>query len=178
MFYYTELPVFGQMGSRSRLDTNVHPPIIRELHCLIDVMPTSDIFTIFPAIIVARELASKLEQVPCSGFEMRNGLFEPSDAFRHFNGAKPLPDLCWCHITGRPYSDDFGFAEAVKLIVSAKAKDVIESCKHQGVSFIAGDRPPSNEEIEAKIWADAAKVAQDLKAKGKPRTGWFVPPES
>ena len=179
MFHYAELPVFGQMGPKTKMDSTVHPPVVQTLHCLLDMVPESEIWRIFPCVILDAELANRFRISFCSGFELRSAIFEAGDAFQHFHGkAMPLPKLHWCHITGTAYMDDLGFADKSKLIVSEKVKGLIEAGKHDGVSFLAGDRPPTNEEIDARIWADATKVAQDLKARGKPCTGWFAPPQS
>ena|SRR5437868_6838128 len=163
MFHYTDLPVFGQMGPKTEMDSSVHPPIVRKFHCLLDMLPKSEIWTIFPCVIVGKELADKLRQSRCSAYEIQTVIVEGGDAFRHFHGkTMPLPELYWCHITGKPYADDLGFADRSKLIVSDKAKTLIEFGQHEGVSFLTGDHPPTDEEIDARIWAHAAKVAQEL----------------
>ena len=179
MFHFAQLPVFGQMGPKTEMDTDLHPPVVRKFHCLVDMRPRSAIWRVFPCIIVDQKLAAKLQQSGCSGFQLKVGIFEPSEAFRHFHGNNGrLPELHWCIVTGRAYVEDLGLAEGGKLIVSDKVKQMIEAEEADGVSFLAGERPPTDEEIRAKTWADAAKVAEELKAKAKPSTGWFVSPKS
>lgn len=171
MFYFTQLPVFGQMGAKTEMDSSAHPPVVRKLHCMLDMVPTSDIWRVFPCIIVSAEFANKLHEA-CTGFELRKmAIFEPGDAFRHFHGeAARLPELHWCHIVGRAYTDDLGFADGSKLIISDKVKRLIESGPHERVSFVAGTSPPSREETRAKLWQEAAKVAEALKARNNPNS--------
>ncbi|MGV3756638.1 MAG: hypothetical protein ACO1QS_14745 [Verrucomicrobiota bacterium] len=110
-------------------------------------------------------------------FEIRTALFKPGDAFHQFHGkTAQLPKLKWCEITGQAYQDDLGLAEGRKLIVSERVKQLLEGGQHEDVSFLAGDKPPSDAEITERIWAEAAKVAAELKANRKSRTGWLVPP--
>jgi hypothetical protein len=179
MFYFVQVPVFGQMGPKTEMDSTVHPPIVRKLHCLVDSIPKSELWRVFPCVIVGLALAENLRQSDCSGFKLQEALFEAGASFRHFHGKTTrLPELRWCLITGTAYTDDLGLADGGKLIVSEGVKLLIEGVQHDGISFIAGDAPPSDEEIRRRIWADAAKAAEELKAKGKPRTGWFAPPKS
>jgi hypothetical protein len=179
MFYFVQLPVFGQMGPKTEMDSTVHPPIVQKLHCLLDSIPKSELWRVFPCIIVGLDLAENLRRSGCSGFNIREAIFDPGDAFLHIHGkATRVPELHWCLITGTAYTDDLGLAEGSKLIVSERVKRLIETAQHDGIAFVGGDKPPTDEEIRQMIWADATKATEELKAKGKPRTGWFAPPES
>ncbi|MDW8382134.1 MAG: hypothetical protein RMN51_08525 [Verrucomicrobiota bacterium] len=160
------------------MDTSIHPPVVREFHCLVDMMPRSAIWRVFACVIVSHQLATRLQQHSCSGCELKKAICEPSEAFFHFYGKSArLPDLHWCVVTGKAYVDDVGLAEGWKLIVSDKVKQLIEAGEAAGVSFLAGEHPPSDDEIRAKTWADAAKVAEALKSSRKPSPGWFAPPK-
>jgi hypothetical protein len=168
MFYFVHLPVFGQMGPKTEFYPDAASQVVVKFHCLLDSMPRSDFWKISPCFIASEELAKKLEQNGYSGFEIRTALFKPGDAFHHFHGKNAqLPKLKWCHITGQAYQDDLGLAEGRKLIVSERVKQLLESGQHEGVSFVAGDKPPSDEEITEWVWAEAAKVAAELRAKRK-----------
>ena len=165
MFYFAQLPVFGELAPETELDRSVQPPVLTRLSCRIDMLPWSDIFAISPCVIVSARLARRLDETNCSGYEIREGIFNASDAFHHFHGFQAVPELRWLHVSGRAYTDDFGFAEGTKLIVSDKAKATIEVGPHRDVSFLAGDKPPSDEEIESMVFADVAKVAEELRAR-------------
>jgi hypothetical protein len=170
-YYFTLLPVFGQLGPKTQMDSTVHPPIVHELHCLLDMTPRSDIWRIFPCVIVDSGLAKRLQDSRCSGFELRSAFFEPGDSFRNFRGNEAsLPELYWCHVTGVAFKDDLALVDGSKLIVSEKVKTLIEAGKHENISFVFGDGPPTQEEIRQKLWAEAAKVAQELKARHKPES--------
>ena len=77
----------------------------------------------------------------------------------------PIPELRWCEITGVPYKDDLGLARQTRLIVSEKAKTVIETKEHDGVTFTLGEQVPTDAEITASLFEGAARVAEELRKK-------------
>ncbi|PYJ62145.1 MAG: hypothetical protein DME24_04660 [Verrucomicrobia bacterium] len=164
-FFFTQLPVFGQIGPKTVMDRSVHPPRIQELHCVIDVLPSSDTFEVFPCIIFSGRILAALLAAECSGFAVRGGLFEASEIFNELRQGSPIPELRWCEITGVPYKDDLGLARQTRLIVSEKAKTVIESKEHDGVTFTLGEQVPTDAEITASLFEGAARVAEELRKK-------------
>ncbi len=163
VFFYCRLPVFGQLGPRTKMNTRVHPPVVESLECLIDVAPDSDIFEIFPCILSTTGLCEVLTLAGCSGYTAKRAVFKLSDAYRESHGKVPLPELWWLHVRGTPKEHDFGVQEGTKLIVSSKAKTIIESKKHQGVTFSSAANIPADAEITKQIFDEAAKLVAELR---------------
>jgi hypothetical protein len=172
MHNYIELPIYGQLGSRTMLDTSVHPPTVLKLHIVLDAVPKSSIFGIFPAIIVSAGMAQKLVGAECTGIELKRAEFEFNEQSRASAKDKALlPSLRWCHVFGRPYSEDFGFAHGTKLIISTKVKKLIGHFDHEGVRFFSAENLPSKEEITDRLFREAREAAEKLKENGKKKKG-------
>jgi hypothetical protein len=91
----------------------------------------------------------------------READFAPSDIFHEVHPKIMLPNLYWLQITGIPREQDFGIEEKTKLIVSTKARTLIELGSHEGVTFSTS--VPSAEEITASSWENATKTVQKLR---------------
>src|SRR4051794_25515445 len=103
-FFFCQLPVFGQLGPRTAMDRTVHPPRVHQLHCLIDVSLSSQIFEVFPCVIADERLCRSLHAAGCSGFMERKADFGPSDILHEVHPKITLPKLSWLQITGIPAS--------------------------------------------------------------------------
>jgi hypothetical protein len=138
---------------------------VKKHYCLIDALPKSDIFEIFPCIIASQKLCTALAIGGCSGFVVKQGLFEPSQILNELHPGTVLPPLSWCEITGEPCENDFGLERATRLITSEKAKAVIERGRHDEVTFMTGTQAPTDAEITKRLFENAKKVAKELRKR-------------
>jgi hypothetical protein len=81
-FFCVLLPTYGELGHQAEVDFNVHPPNVRRCHCVLDVIPKSNMFDIFPCVLVERSLSDSLKAAECSGFALRDADIESSDTFQ------------------------------------------------------------------------------------------------
>jgi hypothetical protein len=161
-YFFVQLPGCGETGPKAEMDISVHPPRVLRLHCLMDMIPMSDIFEIYPSVVVTKAFGEALTRANCSGFTLKAAHFEPSEYYREFHASEKLPDLIWCDITGESGLDDFGLERGMRLIVSRRVKDIIERHSHDEVFFFAGAKAPTDEEITRFLFDNAEKVAKKI----------------
>lgn len=160
-FFFAALPSNGEAGPATEIDNSVSPATVIKPHCLIDVSPRSDIFEIDNWAIVTKSLGVALVNAECSGFCLREAQFEHGEALLAFRGTSvKLPDLVWCDVTGKPGADDFGFDRGIRLIISRRAKEIIEKGPHEGVIFVTGSKAPPDNEIMRLLFEDARKATK------------------
>lgn len=164
-YFFVRVPSVGQIGNRSEFDRPTAPRQVTKLHCLIDFDVTSDLMRVPPCFIGTRDLAVGLAEAECSGIVERPGQFEASDAYVQFYGSRPLPILVWLDVTGKAGREDFGYDRGVRLIVSEKAKSVIEKFRTEGITFESGEKAPSDEEIARRIWHEAQATAEETRRR-------------
>ena len=135
------------------------------LHCVIDVVPKTRLFKIH-SIIAEASLAEELQEANCTGFEVRSGIFELNKQARDLAKTRlRLPKLVWLHVLGRAAVDDLGMDRGRHLIVSERAKAIIERGPRDNVEFVEGSAAPPDEEISAKIWEEARAFAEAARKK-------------
>jgi hypothetical protein len=164
-YFFTQPPVFGQWGPKTKKDESGR---VTKLHYLVDVIPTSEFSKSSPYLILTTGLQQDLAR--CTGILFHEGLFEPSDIYQEINPSLPLPKMLWAEITGTAHHDDFGLERGSHLIVSERAKALIEKRRHGGVTFTEGSAP-SDDQIKCKIFDDAKSLMEQMKAKKKAGSG-------
>jgi len=114
-------------------------------------------------VIVTEPLGHALTSAKCTGFSFKEAEFEPPEAFTAFQGAMAkIPDLVWCDVSGEPGQHDLGLERRMRMIVSRRAKDIIEHGPHDGVIFVPGSRAPVDDEINRLLFQQAEKVAKQI----------------
>jgi hypothetical protein len=163
-FYFVQLPSFGWPAPQSSLEGTQKAPEVKGFHALLDIMPTSDMFTITPHVTVTDKLRTAFTNARCTGVEFHEGFFERSPTFQDLYGDRRLPKLVWLIIGGKANKDDFGFERANRLIVSHRVKEIVEDFTHDGVQFIEGGAP-NDSVIMSRLLEEAAQAAATLRKK-------------
>ena len=135
MIYLVEPPVCGEFGPQTVWDPNTIPPTFKFIHYVFDGWP-NDLTTSTPVFIANSKLVKALLAHNCSGFSTEKCLVEKSEYFysAEFPEDQELPKFVRLIIHGGPRKDDLGI-ENFELIVSEKAKRVIESFRCPSVVF-------------------------------------------
>jgi hypothetical protein len=143
------LPAFGDFSESAEVDFSVYPPLVQTCRCALDTLPTSHLFEIFPCIIVHAALGNALRKAGLTGIRLQDAHVESSDAFRSSRTGHPrFPLFKWCQIVGKAGLDDFGMDRVVRLIISKRARDMIETAPHEGIIFVPGSKAPDDLDIE------------------------------
>jgi len=116
MAYIIEPEVSGQLGSRTIIDTSVHPPIIKYLHFVFYGWLGDDIIECFPVFLITERLKIKLDGSSLSGYQIKTCEIESSGEFKMLQPNVILPTFYWMEINGKE-KDDFKIFEN-KLEVS------------------------------------------------------------
>ena len=110
--------VAGGFGSKTKLDTSVHPPRVLRLHYEIDAWLGDDLIQRFPCYLVTQRLWKRLEKVRPTGAHVKAVEVTMSPEFMELNPAKALPEFLWLKVDGAPGRDDFGLTPDARLVVS------------------------------------------------------------
>ncbi|MRG44329.1 hypothetical protein GFS24_04350 [Chitinophaga sp. SYP-B3965] len=114
----------GQLGSKTILDNNVHPPRIDSFQFIFDDWLGDDLIECFPCFLITERLLNKLEGMSLKGYVIKDVEIEFSPLFYDLNGNKKVPAFKWLYITGQA-GDDFFIDEENCLMVSVNAYERI-----------------------------------------------------
>jgi hypothetical protein len=126
--YFTIEPeVAGGFGPHTILDRRVHPPIVSKLHHQFDGWLGDQILESFPCFLVTESLLKDLESKNMTGIESADVEISVGPEFDESSVVKQLPKFMWLKVSGGAGQDDFGIGPEFRLVVSARALQVIQS---------------------------------------------------
>ncbi|MEZ5958508.1 MAG: hypothetical protein R3C27_15000 [Hyphomonadaceae bacterium] len=123
---YIEPEVAGGLGKRTVIDTSVHPPVVSKLHYEMDGWLGDSILESFPSFIVTEALKEALEQLGASGMSFDEAEVTTSGQFRALHPRQTLPKFVWLKVQGTAGVDDLALADDGRLVVSARALEVMQ----------------------------------------------------
>ena len=126
--YILELEELGEPGSRTKLDTSVHPPLVLRLHIIFNYWSGDEIVSCYPALLVTEKLGASLTSSGVTGFELGEVKIGISPDFEVLSPKLKLPPFKWLKILGDAKSD-MCMTSDFDLAVSQKAFDVIMATK-------------------------------------------------
>ena len=124
-FYMIKPEVAGGLGERTKMDTSTHPPLVDELHYVIDGWSGDVLLTSFPCYIVTPEARKALEKMQFTGFSFSSVEVSKSDIFTELHPNQILPEFFWLKVNGVAGKDDFGVANN-RLTVSENVLAVLQ----------------------------------------------------
>ena len=124
-----------QLGPRTLMDVNLHPPVIYKLHVIFDGWLGNDLLTNFPVYLVTPSLGDSLSQINLTGFELRECEVEKSDLFSELYPSCKLPHFKWLFINGNS-SQDFYISPQYNLCVSERALQELEKFNLQNCGIV------------------------------------------
>jgi hypothetical protein len=129
MYFVIEPEVSGGLGSKTILDSTVHPPIVTKLNYQFDDWLGDDILESFPCYIVTENLAKEIERSSLSGLAFDSVELSKSIEYQELCSKIELPPFRWLKITGKVGVDDFGLDKNHRLVISQKALDIFKKGK-------------------------------------------------
>lgn len=129
MFRYIEPEVSGELGKDTIRDNSVHPPIISRLHYQFDGWLGNDLLESFPCFIVTDRLKLLIEKNGLDGITFDVLKVSKSSTFQQLYPNKQLPTFHWIKVIGHAGVNDFGIAKDLRLVISEKALDILNSLK-------------------------------------------------
>ena len=126
-YYILDPEVAGGLGSRTQMDSSVHPPGVTLLHYELEAWAGEDLVQTFPCYLVTKRMQAKLTSSRLSGFSFASADVSGSDTFKELQPGEPLPELVWFKIHGVSGKDDFGLTADARLVVSERALKVIQT---------------------------------------------------
>lgn len=125
-YFYVEPEVSGGLGSKTIMDTLVHPPRIDKLNYQFDSWLGDELIETFPCYLVTKRLGGLLTSSGVTGFSLDSVLITKSD---EFNDDLNLPDFAWLKVKGVPMKDDIGFSDDFRLVVSEEVLNIFSKVK-------------------------------------------------
>jgi hypothetical protein len=126
MYRIIEPEVGGRFGSGTKLDNNVHPPIVKELDYEFDGWLGDDLLESFPCFIMSERLRKEIEKLSLTGIKFQNLTISKSDTYKELYPSKELPIFYWAIIDGKIYLDDFIIGDDLRLVISEKAFELLK----------------------------------------------------
>lgn len=127
MYNYLEPEVAGELGEKTKLDFNVHPPIVHFLEYRFDGWLGDCILETFPCFIIVGDAKKSIEKECLSGIFFEDVFITKSEFFEEMYPRRELPKFYWAKITGRAGVNDIGLSNDFRLVVSQKGLDVLKS---------------------------------------------------
>lgn len=115
----------GQLGDKTVLNDQTHPPQINHFQFVFDDWFGDDLIECFPCFMITERLLNKLEGMSLKGYVIKDVEIEFSPLFYDLNGNKEVPKFKWLYINGTP-DDDFYIDEEHCLVVSSLAYEQIK----------------------------------------------------
>lgn len=127
MFYYMEPEVAGSLGPDTILDRSTHPPIVKRLDFLVADWLGDELLETFPCFVVTIKLQQGIEDSYLTGvnFTRINVNYSTDVIAPDYDQARPL--FSWMKVHGVAGVDDFGLGEDFRLVVSGRAKKLLET---------------------------------------------------
>lgn len=125
--YVIDPEVAGQLGPETILIRGAGKrPQVEFLEYTFDGWLGDDLLQSHPCFIVTQRLADAIFASELTGYRFDRVKVSRSGEFMDMHPNKQLPDFVWLQIIGKAFTDDFGFADDNRLLVSKKALDVLK----------------------------------------------------
>lgn len=138
MRYYNIKPqVVGHLGDGCEVEHAEGRITVRRLHYVFDIWPDDELIATVPCYLVTPKLADLLESAKMSGYGRQRATLTASDFVQEVYPLRTPPVYQWLTINGVPGHDDFGLSEQVNLVISERARSVLETsgaCEHASIS--------------------------------------------
>jgi hypothetical protein len=125
-YFYVEPEVAGGLGPLTVMDTTTHPPIVSKLHYHFDGWLGNVLLETFPCFIVTDGACQALQAIDATGAKFDDVEVTVSEQFEELYPNKQLPKFVWLKADGKPKLDDFATTPDGRLIVSARALEVLQ----------------------------------------------------
>lgn len=130
--FYTICPeVAGGFGENTILERSSGRTQVHRLHYVFDGWLGDELLERTPCFIVTARLRREIDQAGMTGVKYDDVEVSTSDVFEEMHPGRQLPKFLWLKVEGRPGTDDFGIGADLRLVVSARA---LELLKRNGVS--------------------------------------------
>lgn len=126
-FFYVEPEVAGALGDNTVMDTDIHPPVVRQLHYRFDGWLGDVLVESFPCFVVTAEAAGALVALELTGVELGPVEVTKSDTFEDIHPQRELPRFAWLKPRGTAGESDLGAAPDGRLVVSKRALEALQS---------------------------------------------------
>ncbi|MER8662432.1 hypothetical protein NKH34_14960 [Mesorhizobium sp. M1148] len=127
MRYFDIRPdVAGGLGNHTVLDTDVHPPVVHNLHYEVEGWFGDALVTTFPCFLVTDEAKEALLKMGISGADFSDAEVTESEEFHELQPGQELPHFVWLKVDGQAGRDDFGIASNYDLVISERVLDLFE----------------------------------------------------
>ena len=117
-YYVLDPDVAGRLGSRTQMDSTVHPPVVKRLHYELEGWLGDDLVQSFPCYLVTKKLQATLTAIHPTGLSFAVADVSASETFKDLNQEVKFPALTWLKVDGAPGKDDFGLTTDARLVVS------------------------------------------------------------
>ena len=117
-YHILDPEVAGGLGSRTQMDSSVHPPVVKRLHYELEGWLGDDLVQSFPCYLVTKKLQAALAAIHPTGLSFAAADVSASESFKDQNPGVALPELTWLKVHGAPGKDDFGLTADARLVVS------------------------------------------------------------
>lgn len=123
--YILNPEVSGQIGEKTLLNTNTHPPIVERLHFIFYGWLGDDLIECFPCFLVSEKLKILLQKTNFSGFLIKDCETELSEEILIMQPQIVLPKFYWLDV-GHDKNSDLFIDESLKLQVTDAAYDLLK----------------------------------------------------
>jgi len=136
--YSVRPEVAGSLGPQTKLDAEIHPPVVTRLHYEFAGWSGDDIAESFPSFVVTQRLADAIVASGLTGVEIDDVLVTKDPQFEMFfpDQAASLPSWKWLRLVGDPGRDDFWQDERAVLHVSARARELLRDFQLQEAQIV------------------------------------------
>lgn len=107
------------------MDRTTHPPVVTELHLLLDDWLGDDLLEVYPCHIVTERLAEKLRASQLTGFSIDPMFVTRSEEFLSLPEPPSVPPLYWLRVYGTMVDDFAVVANPHALSLSSRALSLI-----------------------------------------------------
>ncbi len=135
-YYFLEPEVAGGLGEKSVIDSTTHPPKVDKLQYIFSGWLGDAILESFPCVIATQDASDVLQDSQATGVEFADVEVLTSSEFRELYPEGNLPSFKWLKVNGKPGKDDFGIADDLRLVVSARVLKLLQpfGIKHALIS--------------------------------------------
>lgn len=131
-WYQVEPEVPGGWGVATVADTSVHPPKVEALHIEFDGWIGGELLETFPSFVISERLASRLVSAGLTGFSLDEVRVSASAEYSSETPFNELPKWKWFKVEGVAGHEDFGITADHLLVVSQRAKTLLDDTVLRG----------------------------------------------
>lgn len=125
-YFVLEPEVAGGWGRNTRTNSQNHRPTVEQLHYEFTDWLGDALLESTPCFIVTEALAESIESAGLSGYEFAEVEVSTAYPFEEMHPGLTLPPFRRLIPTGTPGVDDFAMSASFCLVVSSRAKEVID----------------------------------------------------